>query len=350
MRRLIALIIFIATTGVVAGFNHSAAQNQVVSDEWVKVNICKMSFLIPKDLKRTNAMGIDSCVAEFVSDNMRLYLDYGRYSSDMVRGPRDFDFKEQSMMIGGKTARVVTYNDETSGQGKLPFLKYFAHLYVTVKSGEGETERLPISLMMGVGGESQNDWEIALRIFRSLSFDEQNTEKLVEWTSRPIGSNNEHAAAGTQLFRQLDNIEIEEVSAEGKPIAIGQGFTASDDWLRSLAVRVKNVSGQPLLAIQVTLILPEMDHSSPDIVYCYGCAPAERAKGVSPGEVVELKMLGGGFYDWVKTRAADKGGISHISKAQIRDMRVTLADGTHWLSGCVKTADAKNACPRSPAP
>lgn len=113
---------------------------------------------------------------------------------------------------------------------------------------------------------------------------------------------------------------------------------------------MKNVSDQRLLAIQITLILPEMDHSSPDIVYCYGCAAAEKAKGVSPGEVVELKMLGGGFYDWVKTRAADKGGISQISKAQIRDMFVTLPDGTRWLSGCVRTADPKNACARSPGP
>jgi hypothetical protein len=345
----------------VAGFNQSAAQKQVVSDEWVRVHVCKMSFVIPKDLKRTKATGVDSCVAEFASDKMRLYLDYGHYSHDIARGPRDFDFREQSMMVGGKTARVVTYNDETSGQGKIPFLRYFAHLYVIVKSGEGEPELLPVSLMMGIGGEIESDQEIALRIFRSISFDDPNTandslalsqahNKLVEWTSRPIGSNNERVAAGTQLFQRLDSIEIEDVSAEGKSIAIGQGFAAEDDWLRSLAVRVKNVSGQQVSAIQVTLILPEMDHSSPDIVYCYGCAPAERAKGVSPGEVVELKMLGGGFYDWVKTRAADKGGISKISKAQIRDMRVTLPDGKHWLSGCVKTADAKNACPRSTAP
>jgi hypothetical protein len=253
-------------------------------------------------------------------------------------------------MIGGRTARVVTYNDETSSQGKTSFLRYFAHLYVVVKSGEGEPEFLPTSLMMSIGGERESDQEIALRIFRSLSFDEQSRPKLVEWTPRPIGSNNERAAAGTQIFRQLDSIEIEDVSAEDKSITIGQGFDAADDWLRSITVRVKNVSDQQLSAIQVTLVLPEMDHSSPDIVYCYGCAPAEKAKGVSPGEVVELKILGADFYDWVKTRAADKGGISHISKAQIRDMRVTLPDGTHWVSGCVKTADAKNACPPLPVP
>lgn len=89
MRRLLTSTVFIAIT-CVAGFNHSAAQKQVVSDEWVRVKVCKMSFLIPGDLKRTNAMGVDSCVAEFASDKMRLYLDYGQHSSDIARGPGGF--------------------------------------------------------------------------------------------------------------------------------------------------------------------------------------------------------------------------------------------------------------------
>lgn len=81
------------------------------------------------------------------------------------------------MMVGGKTARVVTYNDETSAQGKNPFLRYFAHLYVIVKPGDGEPEFLPVSLMMGIGGEIESDQEIALRIFRSISFDDPSTPK-----------------------------------------------------------------------------------------------------------------------------------------------------------------------------
>jgi hypothetical protein len=89
-----------------------------------------------------------------------------------------------------------------------------------------------------------------------------------------------------------------------------------------------------------------MGLSSPDIIYCYGCAPAEKAKGISAGESVELKMLAG-YYDFVKSSVAEKGGISQISKAQIREMFVTLPDGTSWVSGCVKTAEAKDACLRA---
>jgi hypothetical protein len=185
---------------------------------------------------------------------------------------------------------------------------------------------------------------LALILFAASFSSSQTPSKVIEWQLKPMGSNNERWAAGTQLFKVLDRVEIQSV-AVGNAITIGQPFAADDDWLKNLVIRVRNVSGQQVTAIQVTLILPEMDHSSPDVVYCYGCAPTEKVKGVSAGETVELKMLGGGFYDWVKGRTAERGGISHISRAQIREMFVTLPDNTHWVSGCIKTADTKNACP-----
>jgi hypothetical protein len=171
----------------------------------------------------------------------------------------------------------------------------------------------------------------------------QTPGKLIEWRSRPMG----RWTDGTQVFQVLDRVEIENLTV-GKPITIGQAFTADDDWLQNLVIRVRNISGQQIAAIQVTLILPQLGPGSPDVVYCYGCELAEKAKGIAAGEAVDLKMIGGEFYDFVKSRAAVKGGgISQISKAQIQVIFVTLPDNTRWVSGCVKTADVKNACPRS---
>jgi hypothetical protein len=178
----------------------------------------------------------------------------------------------------------------------------------------------------------------------------QTQKKTVEWTPRPIGNHNERVAPGIQLYPQIEQIQIDDLLIAGASITLGQPFPANDDWLKTLIIRVRNVSTQRVSSIQMTLILPQMDHASPDIVYCYGCAPAEKEKGIGPGEIVELKLLGGGFYDWVKSRAQEKGGIALMAKAQIREMSVTLPDATSWLSGCVKTAAAKNACPRSAAP
>jgi hypothetical protein len=183
----------------------------------------------------------------------------------------------------------------------------------------------------------------------SLAF-AQTEKKTVEWTPRPIGSNKERAAPGTQIVPQINQIEIANVTIAGSSITLGQSFAANSDWLKTLIIHVKNVSPERVTSIQMTLILPEMDNASPDVVYCYGCGPAEKEKGVGSGEIVQLKLLGDEFYDWVKSRAEEKGGIALMTKAQIREMLVTLPDGTHWLSGCVKTADTKNACPGRVAP
>ena len=78
-------------------------------------------------------------------------------------------------------------------------------------------------------------------------------------------------------------VEIEEIAVDGKSIIVGEPFAAADDWLKSLTVRVRNISGQRLVRVQITLVLPEMNAQSPDIVFCYGCAAAEKEKGLMPG-------------------------------------------------------------------
>lgn len=171
----------------------------------------------------------------------------------------------------------------------------------------------------------------------------QSQTKLIEWQPKPLWSNNERWQDGTEVFRVLDRVEIESFTV-GNKIAIGEAFPGSDDWLNELVIRVRNISGQKLTAIQITLVLPQLGPGSPDVVYCYGCVPEQRAKGIAANQSVDLKMIGGGFYDFVKFRAAEKGGIAQINKARIRDMYVTLPDNKSWVSGCIKTTDTKNAC------
>jgi hypothetical protein len=166
------LTVFIAVAFAIPAFDHAAAQNQAVNDEWVTVHVCHLSLLLPKDLKRTDIRGIDSCMAEFTNQKIRLYLDYGYYSGPKVKSERDVDFKEQSILIDGKTARVATYNDDTTySGGKKPYLRYFANLYVIINPGGAEFRSRLVSLEMNVGCESESDQEIGLRIFRSIRFE-----------------------------------------------------------------------------------------------------------------------------------------------------------------------------------
>jgi hypothetical protein len=94
----------------------------------------------------------------------------------------------------------------------------------------------------------------------------------------------------------------------------------------------------------MTLVLPEM-RRSPDIPICYPYAAAELEKGIAPGEVVELKVLSGQFYDWLKASIARETTLSAITTARIRDTLAKLPDGTLWVSECVNTAKPDNQCP-----
>jgi hypothetical protein len=113
-------------------------------------------------------------------------------------------------------------------------------------------------------------------VFTGTPVFSQHQNKVVEWSKSPIGSNNETVAASLLLFRQIDGVEIEDIAVEGKSIIVGKPFAATDDWLKSFTVRVRNKSDQRLVTVQITLILPEMNAQSPDIVFCYGCAVAEK--------------------------------------------------------------------------
>jgi hypothetical protein len=173
----------------------------------------------------------------------------------------------------------------------------------------------------------------------------QSQNKVIAWSKSPIGSNNEVAAPNLKMLSSIDVVEIEEILVDGKQIIIGEAFMADDDWLKSITVRVKNVSDQRVISVQLTVVLPELGPGSPDIVLCFGCAAAEKEKGLSPGEIAELKMPGGGFYEWVKGRITEGGSLSRISKVELHHMYVTPLTGPMWFSGCVKTANPKNACP-----
>ena len=177
----------------------------------------------------------------------------------------------------------------------------------------------------------------------------QTQNKIIQWAKSPVGSNNEQVAPSLTLFRQIDAVEIEDIVVDGKPVVIGETFAAREDWLKTLTVRVKNVSNQRLVTIQLTLVIPEIDPFSPQVIYCYGCAENEKLKGIQPGEMVELKMPGADkYYDFVVSRVSEKRKIADVSIAQVSHFYITPPSGPIWYSGCVKTRDLKTPCPHAP--
>ena len=157
-----------------------------------------------------------------------------------------------------------------------------------------------------------------------------------------------------KLLRQIDAVEIEDIKVANESVTIGQPITADDDWLKKISFRVKNVSDQKLISIQLTIVAPEMridpdmDVGSPQIIYCYGCENKEKEKGIAPGEEVELKMIADDeYYIWVKSRIAEKMTSGTVSVAEIHHFYVKIPNSPTWYSGCARTTNPKNACPVS---
>ena len=61
-----------------------------------------------------------------------------------------------------------------------------------------------------------------------------------------------------------------------------------------------------------------------------------------PGDEFEMKVV---FQQWVTDQIKSKSNLSSITKAQIQHISVKQPDGKKLLSGCIRTADQKNACP-----
>jgi hypothetical protein len=156
---------------------------------------------------------------------------------------------------------------------------------------------------------------------------------------------------------QFDTLEIEEILVEGKPIIMGQPFDASDDWLKHITIRVKNISDQRFSFIQVDLIFPQTirppgtEYVEYWIPLHYPFTADQRAKGFGPGEVVELTIgKDETIYNWTKAKLAERAPLSTITIAQIRTVLVILPDGSSLLSECIRAANPQNACPHSGAP
>ena len=79
MNRLFTPHLFLIFLCSFIGATNIYAQASSIPSDWTKITACKITFLIPKDLKNENAEGVDSCIAAFSNNKMRLSIDYGWY-------------------------------------------------------------------------------------------------------------------------------------------------------------------------------------------------------------------------------------------------------------------------------
>lgn len=183
---------------------------------------------------------------------------------------------------------------------------------------------------------------LAVALLSPTSVFSQSKNRKVQWPETPNNYGNATGSGYSQELAKLEALEINAIRVGGKAITIGQLFPADDDWLKNLTVRMKNISSLTISTIQMNLFLPEIMPGGPMVTLCYGCGDVGLGQSIMPGKEVEMKLV---FYSWLTDQINAKSSLSMITKAEIHNIIVTLADGRKWLTGCVRTANLKNACP-----
>jgi hypothetical protein len=167
------------------------------------------------------------------------------------------------------------------------------------------------------------------------------SQRRIEWPKVSIRNSKMRSGPSVHMVDRIDQVEIQSIQAEGQTAIFGQGFDASDDWLRELRFRVKNVSGERLSFVQITLIMPEINQGKPELPFvCVECGKDQ--KPIEPGAELEL-TLPPPIYTWAKDISKHES-LASITRAQILYVLVRTSDGSMWSSDCVKTADPRNAC------
>ena len=151
----------------------------------------------------------------------------------------------------------------------------------------------------------------------------QNKIRIVQWPEIIFTPVNTPGSGFSQELAEIDALEIMDIAVDGKSITIGQSFAADDEWLKSLTVRVKNVSRLNISSVQMDLFLPEIMRRSL-VTLCFGCG------GVAKGRALARRRVSkAACFIVCPDQINKKSSISMITKAEIRNL-FTLPDG-RWL-------------------
>jgi hypothetical protein len=178
----------------------------------------------------------------------------------------------------------------------------------------------------------------------------QAPDKVVSWSEFPMGRITQ-VAPNMRLSPVEESLEMVDTTVDGKSIAIGEPFTASEDWIRNLTVRVRNISGQKIHSIEMSIVLPDVtlnDGRNYGFALRGGSTPAGKQKPIMPGEEVELKWIEI-EYQKFKERSVQLNGVAHITKAKIGMTAVLFTDGAMWGSDCLRAVKPRDSCPRGAA-
>lgn len=138
-----------------------ATQPATAPADWQNVNVAdRFQLRLPPDMKEQKVQGIDSLVSRFGSDQITLSSDYVWYS-DPLKYDDKKGYQRKAMVIGGKEALIVTFQDHREGE-PMPFVTGVHFPSVT---GDGK-----VRLTVYATCRDEKAQQTARRIFETITF------------------------------------------------------------------------------------------------------------------------------------------------------------------------------------
>ena len=129
-------------------------------------------------------------------------------------------------------------------------------------------------------------------------------------------------------------LRLTSIKVAGQTITPERAFTAGEDWLRTLSLRIENTSTKPITSVRVSLNFPEAKHRSGTVAMSLHYGKEEWAssatvdqKPLMPGEATELTFTDAS-YERGRAFVVKLSGVSELRYLRLGTAVVMFADGT----------------------
>ncbi len=140
-------------------------------------------------------------------------------------------------------------------------------------------------------------------------------------------------------------LAITDVKVDGRSVSLNEEFFASENWIRTLAISVKNISDKPILYSSVGMVFPRPPNSEDSpLRYSVGHGndelmirqrrEFEQLDEMMPGSIVEITFSDSDFSD-LRQRLKEMGYPSVVENVSLRIGHVIFEDDTMWSTGFV---------------
>ncbi len=166
----------------------------------------------------------------------------------------------------------------------------------------------------------------------------QVSQRVVDWHPQIIPGKFKAGGCGILFPSEISALEVIEIKVADKPVVLGQAFDANEDWLKTLSVKVKNVSGKPISLVRTSFNLPEAKNEKGTMGFSliYGEEFSNSDTDNKPQKVIfpgqEVILARNEIRQHLEA-ITQRSGKTDFSKVLIGLTMVKFEDGTTWSSG-----------------